>query len=202
MHLQIILPVKRPKLKTRKLLAISLAFIVGLSMGVGLFYLPNASKPAWMPRDARYDIGYAWSYIQSLFKPGISSSGQQDNGSEAVQFNSTLASLVSDRAALSQEYAIFAPQHGISLSTEWTMSVTVVSDTGSGVVGTLTISWDGQSVNVSPGIASGPGTRYDIVVKNSSGMALLADFESGDFLKGSADFMYALASGNLKWTAS
>ena len=177
-------------------------FLLGISVGVGLFYLPNTVKPAWMPRDAQYDLGYAWSYVQGYFHPPIPTSGQLTQDGEAVQFNATLAAMEADQGGLTQSYAAFAPQHGISLSTQWTMGITVVSDAGPMTVGTLTVAWNGHAMAVSPGLApAGPGQHYGVVVRYSSGMALLQDFQSGNFLKGSLDFMAALASGNLKWSS-
>ena len=190
------------KVRRAKLLAaVAVSFLVGISAGIGLFYLPNTAKPAWMPRDIQYDLGYAWSYMESHFHPSIPVSGQPVQDGEAVQFNATLAAMQADQGGMTQSYVAFAPQHGISLSTEWTMDITVVSDTGPATVGTLTVTWNGYTMTVSPRLAPGPGQHYGVVVRYSSGIALLNDFQSGNFLKGSLDFMTDLASGNLKWSS-
>ena len=216
--------VKGSKVHTTKrtfTLTLALALVIGFSVSIGAFYLPNAGKPMFLARDLGEDVAYFFSSIPSTFRRlfGLTTpvmdaeSAVKDNtiqtqiapvdpyAAERQTAGSIVTTIIGEIPNANKEYVSYASQHGVDPKQSWTVELILVSSDGKAVLGELWIQYDG-TVQVISAYSKEPNILnpyYHVVLDLNAAQAFMRDYYNMDFLKASRDFVAYLCSGELVW---
>lgn len=216
--------IRNGKVRTSKqtlILVLAVTVIVGFSIGIGAFYIPNNSKPLFLARDPLEDIVYvlasiprgirhllgvspvmsAADFIQTSPTSMPAVQNPEVYFAEQIQANAIVNTIISEIPNAQKEYVSYAAQHGVDSSQSWTVELILVSSDGKVRLADLWIQYVAASQSIHAFLSQPAiiGASYHVVLDNNAAGAFEADYAARDFLAASKDFIYYLGSGELVW---